>query len=81
MKREGLDTIEALLYLAHYWKELGQMAEAEHYCLRLLDFAGKVRAHAHRGVASSSPSLILVRRVMLCRCCLAGKGRSKGAAA
>jgi anaphase-promoting complex subunit 8 len=45
MKREGLDTIEALLYLAHYWKDLGQMAEAEHYCLRLLDFAGKVRTY------------------------------------
>jgi anaphase-promoting complex subunit 8 len=58
MKREGLDTIEALLYLAHYWKELGQMAEAEHYCLRLLDFAGKVRAHAR-----SSWRCLLVARV------------------
>lgn len=45
-QREGLDTIEALLYLAHYWKELGQMAEAEHYCLRLLDFAGKEKEEA-----------------------------------
>jgi hypothetical protein len=42
-QREGPDTIEALLYLAHYWKGLGRMAEAEEACLRLLDFAGRVR--------------------------------------
>jgi len=45
-KREGPDTIEALLYLAHYWKDKGKMAEAEEYCLRLLDFAGKEKEEA-----------------------------------
>lgn len=38
--------IDALLYLAHYCKDNGKMSEAEGYCLRLLDFAGKEKEEA-----------------------------------
>ncbi len=41
-QREGQDTVEALLYLARYAKDQGKMQDAEGYCLRLLDYAGKV---------------------------------------
>lgn len=40
---EGQQTVEALLFLARYWKDLNHLDKAEKYCLSLLDFAGPVR--------------------------------------
>src|SRR4051794_625391 len=35
---EGQDTIDALLFLANYCKNVGYFQEAEKYCQRLLDY-------------------------------------------
>jgi anaphase-promoting complex subunit 8 len=39
---EGQETVDALLFLANYCKNREAYHEAERYCSRLLDYAGKV---------------------------------------
>lgn len=41
-EREGPNMVEALLYLATYYKTQKRFEEAEVYCTRLLDFTGPV---------------------------------------
>ena len=43
---EGPETTESLLYLANYCKSHNSLEEAEIYCTRLLDFAGKEKEEA-----------------------------------
>lgn len=38
----GQETIDALLFLATYCKNKNNLQEAQYYCQRLLDYAGKV---------------------------------------
>lgn len=45
MQAESRESIEALLFLAFYCKNKGKLDEAEMYCSRLLDFAGRVTEH------------------------------------
>ncbi|EFA82826.1 anaphase promoting complex subunit 8 [Heterostelium album PN500] len=45
-KIDGQETIDALHFLAHHHKKLGQFDQAEKYCLRLLDYAGPEKEEA-----------------------------------
>ena len=38
------ETQEALLFLAYYCKDTGELQEAQQYCQRLLDIGGQARA-------------------------------------
>ena len=42
----GPDTQEALLFLANYCKDTGQLQEAQQYASRLLDFGGHEKEEA-----------------------------------
>ncbi|KEH43881.1 putative acetyltransferase A, auxiliary subunit [Medicago truncatula] len=58
-EREGPNMIEALLYLAHYYKSTRRTEEAEVYCTRLLDYTGPERETAKsllRGLRSTQSS-------------------------
>lgn len=39
---EGQDTIDALLFLATYYKNKSDFTKAEKFCTRLLDYTGRV---------------------------------------
>ena len=41
-EREGPNLVEALLFLATYYKSQKRFEEAEIYCTRLLDYTGPV---------------------------------------
>ncbi|KAL1308656.1 hypothetical protein AAHE18_17G122700 [Arachis hypogaea] len=59
-EREGPNMVEALLYLARYYKLQDRFEEAEVYCTRLLDYSGPERETAKsllRGMRSSQSSL------------------------
>ncbi|MED6185362.1 anaphase-promoting complex component apc8 [Stylosanthes scabra] len=59
-EREGPNMVEALLYLARYYKLQERFEEAEVYCTRLLDYSGPERETAKsllRGMRSSQLSL------------------------
>ncbi|KAL6048054.1 anaphase-promoting complex component apc8 [Balamuthia mandrillaris] len=43
---EGQDTVDALLFLAQYMKKKGELKQAEGFCLRLLDYAGREKEEA-----------------------------------
>ncbi|GAM17299.1 hypothetical protein SAMD00019534_004740 [Acytostelium subglobosum LB1] len=45
-KIDGQETIDALLFLANYHKNIGELDQAEKYCLRLLDYAGPEKEEA-----------------------------------
>ncbi|KAK7317459.1 hypothetical protein RJT34_01716 [Clitoria ternatea] len=62
-EREGPNMVEALLYLAKYYKAQKRFEEAEIYCTRLLDYTGPERETAKsllrvmRSTQSSFPSM------------------------
>ncbi|XP_072055401.1 anaphase-promoting complex subunit 8 isoform X2 [Arachis hypogaea] len=59
-EREGPNMVEALLYLARYYKLQDRFEEAEVYCTRLLDYSGPERETAKsllRGMRSSQSIL------------------------
>ena len=43
---EGQEVVESLLFLAYYNKNCGNLEEAEQYCNKLTDFAGKEKEEA-----------------------------------
>eukprot|EP01018_Ginkgo_biloba_P038683 Gb_03388 [translate_table: standard] len=45
-QNDGPEVIEALLYLANYYKNKQKFAEAEMYCTRLLDYGGPAKEDA-----------------------------------
>lgn len=62
-EREGTNMVEALLYLARYYKDQKRFEEAETYCTRLLDYTGPEKETAKsllrgmRAAQSSFPSM------------------------
>ncbi|KAL4178637.1 hypothetical protein AMTRI_Chr13g116080 [Amborella trichopoda] len=58
-QREGLDMVEALLFLANHCKTENSFEEAEMYCTRLLDYSGPEKETAKsllQGMRSTPPS-------------------------
>ncbi|WOL15962.1 hypothetical protein Cni_G24744 [Canna indica] len=60
--RQGPNMVEAILYLARYYKAEGRFEESEYYCTRLLDYTGPERETAKsllRGlkIAQTIPSM------------------------
>eukprot|EP00276_Gloeochaete_wittrockiana_P012349 CAMPEP_0184374476 /NCGR_PEP_ID=MMETSP1089-20130417/165045_1 /TAXON_ID=38269 ORGANISM="Gloeochaete wittrockiana, Strain SAG46.84" /NCGR_SAMPLE_ID=MMETSP1089 /ASSEMBLY_ACC=CAM_ASM_000445 /LENGTH=565 /DNA_ID=CAMNT_0026717491 /DNA_START=2202 /DNA_END=3899 /DNA_ORIENTATION=- len=43
---DGHDTVECLLFLAHFCKTAGRVSDTEKYCSRLLDYAGPEKEEA-----------------------------------
>jgi hypothetical protein len=58
LEKEGADTaemVEALLYLANFYKRAERYRDAEACCMRLLDFAGPAKQDAKAGWCRFTP--------------------------